>query len=160
MSRILANELNINHIWLRIFSIYGPFDNEKTMVMSSISQMLNNISPEYTKGEQLWDYLYSEDMARALYLICEKGKNNSVYCIGSGIAKPLNEYIKIIRDQINPNIELKLGAVPYQEKQVMYLCADISNLTEDTGFLPEISFEEGIKKTIKWYERGKNDEKN
>ena len=84
MSRILANKYSINHVWTRILSVYGPYDNEKTMVMSSVKSMIeNNVSPEYTKGEQTWDYIYSKDVAKAFYLIGEKGKNNSVYCIAN-----------------------------------------------------------------------------
>lgn len=160
LSRILAEQLEIEHIWIRILSVYGPYDKENTMVMSSIINMLNNESPEYTKAEQLWDYLYVEDMARALYLICEKGKNNSIYCIGSGNKRPLYQYIEAIRKQTNPKLELKIGAKEYEKNQVMNLCADISKLTEDTGFVPEIDFEEGIKRTINWYKRGKENEKN
>jgi nucleoside-diphosphate-sugar epimerase len=43
-----------------------------------------------------------------------------------------------------------IGALPYRDKQVMYLCADIEDFTKDTGFVPEVSFEEGIKKTVEW----------
>lgn len=160
MSRILANKYNIEHIWTRILSVYGPYDNEKTMVMSSIKSMVdNNASPEYTKGEQIWDYIYSKDVAKAFYLIGEKGVNNSVYCIANGNSKPLFSYIEEIKNNINPNIELKLGAKEYSEKQVMNLQADISDLVRDTGFSPEYSFDEGIKETIKWYKEssGKNE---
>ena len=54
-SRKLANMLNMKHIWTRIFSVYGPYDGENTMVMTSIREMLNGVSPEYTLGEQNWD---------------------------------------------------------------------------------------------------------
>ena len=40
MSRILANQYNIKHIWTRIFSVYGPYDNEKTMIMNTIKTMI------------------------------------------------------------------------------------------------------------------------
>ena len=129
--------------------------------MASIKNMLNGQEMKYTKAEQIWDYLYAEDCAKVFYLIGEKGKNNSVYCIGSGVGKPLHEYIVEMKNQVNPNIELKFGEIPYSKNQVMYLVADITSLTEDTGFEPEISFEEGIKRTIKWY-KGEcdNNEKN
>jgi len=154
LTNIFAKKLEIEHIWTRILSVYGPYDNEKTMIMSSIKEMMHNQnSPEYTKAEQLWDYIYVEDVAKALYLIGEKGKNNSIYCIGSGNAKPLYSYIEEIRNQINKSIEIKLGARAYEQNQVMYLCADIENLTKDTGFVPKIDFEEGIKRTINWYKR-------
>ena len=156
LSRILANQIGIEHIWMRILSVYGPYDNENTMIMTSIKEMLEkNQSPEYTKAEQLWDYIYIEDMVKALYLIGEKGKNNNIYCIGSGKQIPLYMYIEEIRRQIDENIKLKLGAKEYCENQVMNLCADITNLEKDTGFKPEIGFKEGIAKTIEWYKRKK-----
>ena len=122
------------------------------MIMSSIKTMIENaISPEYTKGEQMWDYIYSKDVAKAFYLMGENGKNNSIYCIASGKSKPLYTYIEDIKNNINNNINLKLGSIPYSTKQVMSLYADISNLNKDTGFNPEYEFKDGIKETIKWY---------
>lgn len=150
-SRKIANNLKIKHIWSRIFSIYGPYDGENTMVMSSIREMLQGNSPEYTEGNQDWDYLYIEDAVRALFLIAENGKNNKVYFIAYGKTRKLYEYIEIIKNNINPNIILKLGAKPYAENQVMNLNVDISELEKECGFKPQYTFEEGILKTIKWY---------
>lgn len=151
MTRILCQQMGMKHIWVRILSTYGPHDGLHTMVMSGIIKMLNQERPQYTKGEQMWDYLYCEDAARAFYLAAEQGIDGSVYCIGSGQVRPLAEYITVIRDTIDPDIEIGLGEVPYYDKQVMYLCADIENLQRDTGFQPEISFEEGIRRTVQWY---------
>lgn len=97
----------------------------------------------------MWDYLYSKDAARALCLLGEKGRDGKIYCIGSGQARPLREYMEMLRNAIDPALPLGIGEIPYGEKQVMYLCADISDLTEDTGFTPEVGFEEGIRETIK-----------
>ena len=59
-----------------------------------------------------------------------------------------------MRDAINPEAKLGVGEVPYGPKQVMYLCADIDELKKDTGFEPQISFEDGIRKTIDWIKMG------
>lgn len=150
-SRILANDLGIKHIWARIFSVYGPFDGENTMIMSSIREMLNGKSPEYTLGEQNWDYLFSKDAAKALYLLAKCGIENKTYSIATGKTRKLYEYIEIIKNIINPNINLKLGAKPYAKNQVMNLNVDVSELINDTGFVAEIDFEKGIKNTIDWY---------
>ena len=160
MGKLLAEKLNIEFIWTRILSVYGKYNNENTMIMASIKNMLSRKEMKYTKAEQVWDYLYAEDAAKALYLIGEKGMNGKVYCIGSGTAKPLHEYITEMKDYIDPNIELKFGEIEYSKNQVMNLVADITSLTEDTGFVPEIDFKEGIKRTIDWYkgEYGKNEE--
>ena len=91
MSRELCAKLGIRHIWARILSVYGPCDGAKTMVMSSIRQLLAGESPAFTKGEQQWDYLYAKDAGRALYLLGEKGRAGSIYCLGSGQKRPLRE---------------------------------------------------------------------
>ena len=113
--------------------------------------MLKGEVPKYTKAEQLWDYIYIEDAAKALYLISLYGKKDEIYCIGSGEQRRLSEYIYDLKNAINKELSLKFGEIEYRDKEVMNLCADISNLTKDTGFIPSISFKEGISKTIKWY---------
>lgn len=150
MTRILCEQLGIEHVWTRILSIYGPYDGENTMIMSVINNLLKGNKPSLTKGEQMWDYLFSQDVANAFYLIGENGVSGKTYCIGSGKARPLREYVEIIRDSINTELELGIGEIPYGEKQVMHLQADILALTKDTGFVPQVRFEDGIRKTIEW----------
>lgn len=152
MSRLLCKQLHMRHIWARILSIYGPYDGKQTMVMTTIEKLLRGEKPSFTKGEQKWDYLYSKDAAKALYLLGEKGTDGRTYCLGSGQAKPLYEYIMQIREAIPEakNIELGLGEIPYGPGQVMHLCADIALLTEDTGFLPEFTFAQGIRDTVEF----------
>lgn len=147
LTKLLCNQLGIKYNWGRILSVYGPGDNN-SMVMSCINSILNNEEFNTTKGDQLWDYIYCDDCARAFYDIAEKGVDGKVYTIGSGNAFPLKEYIKIIRDVVNPNFEIGFGKIDYYPNQVMCLCGDISELTEDTGFKPKMEFEEGIKRII------------
>lgn len=150
LSRIRCEQLGMEHIWTRILSVYGPYDGEKTMIISIIRQLLNGQKPSCTKGEQIWDYIYSKDAAMALYLLGEKGKHGKIYCIGSGAEIPLGDYIREIRDIIDPQLAIGFGDVPYSSGQVMHLSADISELTSDTGFCPQVSFRQGIQETIDW----------
>ncbi len=152
MSRAECEKLGVDHIWMRILSVYGPFDGENAMIPSVIRQLLAGRKPSLTAGEQLWDYLYSEDAAEALCLAAEKGRSGAVYPLGSGHARPLREYIEILRDAIDPALPLGFGEIPYGDKQVMHLEADISTLRTDTGFLPKTGFAEGIQKTVRWME--------
>lgn len=153
LSREEARKRDIRHIWVRIFSVYGPYDTDRTMVMSTVRKILSAETPQFTPAEQMWDYLYSKDAARAFLGLAEKGRNGEVYCLGSGNARPLKEYITEIRDAIDKNAELDIGAIPYNPKQTMFLQANIDKLTEDTGFLPEYSFSEGIKETVEFFKK-------
>lgn len=150
LSRIRCVQLGMEHIWTRVLSVYGPCDGDNTLVMSMIRQLLKGEKPSCTKGEQIWDYIYSKDAANAFYLLGNRGKSDKIYCIGSGKGILLAEYIKVIRDCIDPKQEIGFGDIPYSEKQVMYLCADIGDLSDDTGFHPAYSFEAGIKETVAW----------
>lgn len=150
LSSNLCKKLGIRHIWTRIFSVYGPYDHDDTLVMYCIKQLIQKEKPTLTKCEQLWDYLYCEDAARAFYLIGENGQDQSLYCIGSGKSKPLKEYVEIIRMSIDEKLELGFGEIPYSFNQVMNLTPDTTDLMKDTGFYPMIDFTEGIRKTISW----------
>lgn len=159
MSRIECRKLGIKHIWSRILSVYGPNGGSQTMIINTIQKLLNGERPSLTQGIQQWDYLYSSDAANAMFLLGEKGLDGKVYCIGSGHAFALSDYICKLRDAIDPSLELGFGEIPYGDNQVMYLCADISELQKDTGFLPQVEFEEGIRKTIQWVKKTE-DQKN
>ncbi|MCD2492280.1 NAD(P)-dependent oxidoreductase [Lacrimispora sp. NSJ-141] len=135
-------------LWCRIFSVYGIYDNESTMISTTINKMLNGERALFTSGTQMWDYLYSEDAGRAFYLIGQRAIGNKVYCVGNGEARPLRDYIEIIRNLINPALEIGIGEIAYEGEPVS-LCAGIESLKEDTGFMPSISFEEGIDKCLK-----------
>ncbi len=150
MSRILCQQKQMKHIWTRILSVYGPCDSESTMIMTTIRALLKQEVPMLTAGEQQWDYLYAMDAGVALYLVGKHGQAGKTYCIGSGQTKKLETYITLLRDSIDPNLRVGIGEIPYAQNQVMYLCADIAELTKDTGFIPQTSFEEGISETIDW----------
>ena len=151
LSFMLCKELGMEWIWPRIFSVYGIYEKETTMIASGLRKMLKGEKTEFTPAEQRWDYLYSKDAGRAYYLIGEKGRDGAVYCVGSGQAHPLWEYIMQMAELTGADSP-GIGARPYPPGAVRNLCADIESLTKDTGFVPEYTFEEGIKETLCWLE--------
>lgn len=150
ISRLECEKLGIDHVWARILSVYGPHDGPMTMITGTIQTLLRGEKPRLTAGEQLWDYLYSDDAAEALYRMALSGQNGAVYPLGSGRAYPLWSYVEALRDAIDPTLELGFGEVPYGSRQVMHLQADIGDLQRDTGFEPKTTFEKGIRETIEW----------
>lgn len=153
LARMLCKELGMECIWPRIFSVYGIYEKETTMVASGLRKMLAGEKTSFTPALQRWDYLFSADAGRAYYLIGEKGKDGAVYCVGSGKAAPLKDYIEIMAELTGAE-ETGIGVRPYPAGAVMNLCADISSLTADTGFVPEYTFREGIRETITWLKTG------
>jgi nucleoside-diphosphate-sugar epimerase len=148
LSRLLCAQLDLQFNWVRILSVFGPLDGPHTLIMYAINELRAGRSPEFTKCEQIWDYLYCDDAARAFLAIGENGVGRKTYPLGSGDGKRLSEYLEVIRDIIAPGIVLQFGKKDYYPHQPMYLCADIFELVRDTGWKPGVSFEEGIKRII------------
>lgn len=154
MAKILCNQFDIPFIWVRIFSVYGVNDRPDSMIKMTVKKMMNNEPCKFTKAEQIWDYLNAKDLGEAILLSGLKAKEDKVYCVGSGEARPLREYIEIIRDVVNPEMNLKFGEIPYPNNPVMRLCPDISDIVRDTGWKPRTAFEAGIREIYE-YERNK-----
>lgn len=148
LCRLLCTQLGLTFNWVRILSVYGPMDGAHTLIMYAIRELLTGRSPEFTKCEQVWDYLYSDDAAAALLAIGAKGVDGKTYPLGSGQARRLSEYLEALRDVVNPTGVLQFGKKEYYPHQPMHLCADISELTADTGWRPEVSFEEGVRRIV------------
>lgn len=157
MAKILCEKYNIKYNWCRILSIYGPFDGNSTLIFSLVDKLHKNTLFNTTEGKQEWDYLYVKDAVKALYMIAINGIGGKIYNIGSGKTRLLKEYIEIVKNLINPSFNIGYGNIPYSENQLMYLCANIDELTQDTGFVPSVEFEKGIEETVKWYLENRNE---
>ena len=102
----------------------------------------------------MYDFIYIDDAAEAFCRIGEKGISNRTYYIGSLNPKPLREFLLEMRDAIDPRIEIGLGEIPFGGISLTYKEFDVNAVKNDTGFIPKVSFKEGIKKTAIWIKNG------
>ena len=148
LTRTLCAQLGIRHCWARILSIFGENDASGTLISYLIRTLSEGGVPELTPCEQIWDYLYVADAARALIAIGERGHDGRVYPVGSGEGRPLADFVRELRDCVAPDGEVRFGAKPYYPHQPMLLVADITQLQADTGFVPRVSFRAGIERIL------------
>ncbi len=150
MTRLACRNKGIRHIWPRILSTYGPYTQDTTIINYTISSILKGNRPSLTGCDQIWDFIYVDDAARALLLLAEKGRDGEIYCIGSGMSQSMKDYILEISEALDPSIPVGFGDVPYNENTVMHLAGDITKIRAEVGFEPEVTFSEGITRTIAW----------
>ena len=155
LSRLLCGQLGMRGCHARILSVYGADDRPQTLVSTCVDTMLRGEAPALTDCTQIWDYLYVRDAARALYAILLRGRDGAVYPVGSGQARPLRDYVMDIRAETGCTAPPLFGARALPEDAVRYLCADISELTADTGFVPQTPFREGVRSIIQDKEKEK-----
>ncbi len=155
MAKAKAGASGIRFFWPVITNAYGEGENSGRLINTVIRKIFAGESPELSEGKQYYDFVHISDVARAFYLIGEKGVDGSNYIIGSGEAKPLREYLSQVGEIANnvkggETIPLGLGKV---RSNVIFLPVSafcIEKLVRDTGFEPELPFADGIKRTVDW----------
>ncbi|MFT3982370.1 MAG: NAD(P)-dependent oxidoreductase [Lachnospiraceae bacterium] len=150
MSRCICTDLNISFNWAYISNLYGVGDKTNNIISYVIRHYLKNESPGLTEGNQLADFIEVSDVASALIAIAEKGNAGAAYYVGGSNIKPLKDFILQIRNKINPNLDSGLGRKSFNGQSINYSNINIDRLEKDTGFKPEISFDDGITKMINW----------
>lgn len=152
MAKTLAVSRSMPYVNAIISNIYGAGEKSARFINSTLRRFLNDERAAFTHGEQLYDFIYVSDAARAFYLIGENGKAYTSYYVGNQVPHPLKEFITRIRDVVDNTLELNFGEIPFQGALLLYDEFDMSKLNRELGFVPEISFEQGIEKTIGWIE--------
>lgn len=150
MARTLAGSMGLDYIRAVISNIYGPGELSSRLINTSIRKMLDGEHCAFSPAEQAYDFIYITDAVEAFIAIGEKGIANKAYYIGSRQIRPLKEFLYDLRDQIDPSIEIGIGEIPFNGVSLTYTEFDIHAVKNDTGFIPQIGFKEGIKNTVAW----------
>lgn len=150
LTRQLAAQTGMRHAWGRIFSTYGPGDNEGWLIPTLIGTMLAGQRPQVTLGTQYWDWLYVEDVARAIVALATTPSAEGIFNIGSGQPVTVRSMVEAVRDLAAPGMELAFGEIPFRPDQVMHMKADITRLTSITGWRPQVTMDEGLSRTVAW----------
>lgn len=154
-TRLLCDGKGIRHIWLRVLSGYGLYDGPYSVLISTILKGLSGEQLQFSEGKQIWDFIHFDDIATALFLLAKRGKNNSVYVVGSGKKIMLKDYLRVVCEKLGRLDDMELGIIPYSTNAIMHLEADISDLVADTGWKPYVSFEDGIESIILFYKKNR-----
>ncbi len=150
MCSAAANHRGIELVWPIITNAYGVGETSTRLVNQTIRNMLKGKPLRFTQATQYYDFVYITDVARALRLVGETGKPFCEYTIGSSCPRPLREFLREIRDIVAPGRPLEFGAIPFTGEGLPLSVFDCRRTFEDTGFRPEISFAQGIRKTADW----------
>ena len=137
---------------------YGPYHfPEKLIPLVILNALAGKPLPVYGKGNQIRDWLYVEDHARALVLVALEGKVGETYNIGGHNEKQNLEVVQTIcaiLDDLRPKKEQYAEQIAFVEDRPghdMRYAIDASKIERELGWTPEETFESGIRKTIQWY---------
>ena len=124
--------------------IIGPGDDKDSFLQVSLSKMINNQPIMMSSGVQLFDVIDVEDCAKTYLALLENGKNMNSYMAGSGKPQMLKNYIKEMKELFPEFTDLSIDTEKYADVVLEEKLFDTSNVIEDTGFIPKISFKESL----------------
>ncbi|MCU8079288.1 dTDP-glucose 4,6-dehydratase [Shewanella sp. SM103] len=166
-----ASKASSDHLvraWLRTYGLptivtncsnnYGPYHfPEKLIPLVILNALENKPLPIYGKGDQIRDWLYVEDHARALYKVVTEGKIGETYNIGGHNEKQNLEVVQTICSILDALVPKN---TPYAD-QIIYVtdrpghdhryAIDATKMSNELNWQPEETFETGLRKTIEWY---------
>lgn len=130
---------------------YGPYHFPEKLIPLIITNLSENKKiPVYGDGMQVRDWLYVEDHCKAIDTIIHKGKIGETYCVGGESEKPNIEVVKTILDLFGKGEEM-IEYVEDRKGHDRRYAIDISKIRTELGWMPEVSFKDGIKKTVNWF---------
>jgi dTDP-glucose 4,6-dehydratase len=170
-----ASKASSDHLvraWFRTYGLptiitncsnnYGPYHfPEKLIPLVILNALEGKPLPIYGKGDQIRDWLYVEDHARALYKVVTEGNVGETYNIGGHNEKQNIEVVETICQLLN---ELVPQKTDYQDQIVfvtdrpghdLRYAIDASKIERELGWKPEETFETGLRKTVEWYLKNK-----
>lgn len=145
-TKCLAEQLGIEWIWGRIFSVYGKYEDSGRMLASVITKMKKNEPIYLSSCTQYWDYIDAGDLAEAFISLAERGCSGEIYNVANGGFRPLKDFIEEAHEILGSSSEIIYGneASPY-----VSLKPSIDKIMRDTGWKPSVTFCDGITKAAK-----------
>lgn len=150
----VGRETNVSTAWGRLFFLYGPGEHPGRLVPAVITSLLEGEDVLCTHGEQIRDYIYVKDAARALVALLESTVTGPVN-IASGRPVVLKDLIETAAGMAGRPDLIRLGALAASEDDPPLLVANTRRLQEEIGWLPRYTMQQGLEETLEWWRQKK-----
>lgn len=130
---------------------YGPFQFPEKLIPLMIANALQNKPlPVYGDGKNVRDWLHVRDHCSALDVVLHKGKAGEVYNVGGSNERPNLEVVKLLLKEVD-RPESLITFVRDRPGHDRRYAIDSSKIRAELGWKPSVTFEEGMKSTVRWY---------
>lgn len=157
-------QYDFDSITVFVTNLYGPFDNFNTNSGHVIPSIISKISNAKKLGHtyvELWgdgtpsrDFLYCDDATKGLILAAEKYDKTEPLNLGSGEETNIENLVKLIMKLMDVNLDIHWNVnMPNGQPR---RCVSFEKALQEIGFEPKTSLEEGLKKTIEWFNSSRN----
>ena len=139
-------------VTVRPFTVYGPRQSERALIPQTIISALRGEYFAMTGGEQTRDFTYVDDVVEG-YIRASRSEKaiGQTINLGTGEERPIKDVVLKAQELMGNPVKPMIGALPYRPREVWRLYSDSSKARELLGWQPQVSLEDGLRKTIAWY---------
>lgn len=158
--RYIAQNQNLRIPTLRLYSVYGAYEEPTRLMPTLIVQGLKGELPPLVNPKIARDYVYIDDVIEAYLLaaMMDTGELGAVYNVGTGKQTTLQDVIEIARKVLKIKAKPEWGSMPDRQWDTNVWVADNRKIQSELGWTPYYTFEEGFKKMVNWYKQQKEEE--
>ena len=151
--RYTARRYNLCIPTLRLYSVYGPYEERDRLIPKVILHGLKSTLPPLVDPEIGRDFVYTRDVEDAYILLASQcdGKAGEVYNLGTGIQTSLREVVAQARQVFNLSVDPQWGTMPNRAWDTTIWRANNSSIL-GLGWMPKFTFEQGFRETVEWFQ--------
>lgn len=146
----LAEKVEVESTWIRLFYQYGPFEDHRRLVAAVTNSLLRGDKVDTTEGSQVRDFLHVEDVGAGIYEVANAGLMGIVN-VGSGRPVTVREIIQSISAQLGREDLVNFGARPNNPTDPPFVVANNGRLREETSWKIKWPLSDGIAHSIDWW---------
>lgn len=150
--RYTAQSQRVHLPTLRLYSVYGPYEESTRLMPTLIRHGLKGELPPLVNPDTAHDYVYVEDVVDAYLLAAIKPSQEpgAVYNVGTGIQTSLRKVVEVAQRVMGIAVEPKWGSMPNRNWDTSVWVADNRKIRETLGWQPRFPFEEGFRLAVGW----------
>ena len=140
-------------VWMQFSNIYGVGNKTGNLVSYTLGELIAGKEATFGPAAQPYDFIYVDDLLEAVYRLGSTETNKTTYYIGSGAPRILKEYLLEIGELVGMQEKIRIGVRPDDGIRYDFSMFDTTPLKESISDYVNISFDDGIKKTIDWLKK-------
>jgi nucleoside-diphosphate-sugar epimerase len=153
LSRFISQSKQINIGTLRLYSVFGPFEEPTRLIPTLITEGFVGKYPPLVNPSIARDFIYIDDVVDAYLLLAKEAKElrGDIFNIGSGSQMTIGDIVKITQEKFSIKSTPGWGSMPDRNWDSSIWVADNSKIMKNFGWKPNFTFSEGFEATLKWF---------
>ncbi len=156
LCRFMAGAHNINMPTLRLYSCFGPYEQPNRLMTNLVACGNEGRWPKLVDENCAHDFVYVEDAVDAYMLAAKRDLTancdpGAIYNVGTGIQTTLKEVVRVAAPLMKIDAKPTFGSMPNRSWDAEVWVCDHTKITQELGWRPQHSFEDGLKKMVDWY---------